>query len=85
MEVQNLYNFVLLIVLVGMIIGVGVLVLDKFAAASGITTAAGVAINATRDEVSNIATVWLGLIVTIAILAIILTLVIRSFSFGGNR
>jgi len=80
MEVGGLYQFVLLLVLVGMILGVGILVLDKFSGSSGVTTAAQTALNATRTELGTIATTWLGLIVTIAILAIILTLVIRSFA-----
>lgn len=82
MEVGDLYQFVLLIVLVGMIIGVGVLTLDRFASSSGITSTASTAINNTRTEVANIASNWMGLIVTIAILAIILGLVIRSFARG---
>ncbi len=81
LEVNQLYQFVLLIVLVGMIIGVGVLTLDKFSTSSGVTATASAAINATRAEVANIATDWLGLIVTVAILSIILFLVVRSF--GG--
>lgn len=85
MEVGGLYQFVLLIVLVGMLIGVGVLALDKFGSSSGVSTAASTAINAARDEVSAIATTWLGLIVTIAVLAIIITLVVRSFGFQGGR
>lgn len=83
MEVKNLYSFVLLVVLVGMLIGVGVLTLDKFSSATGVTAAAQTAINGARDEVSTIATTWLGIIVTIAVLAIILTLVVGSFA--GNR
>ena len=85
MEIGQLYQFVLLIVLVGMIIGVGVLTLDKFASSTGVSTKAQVAINASRDEVSGISTNWLGLIVTVAILAIILFLVIRSFGSAGQR
>ena len=85
MEVGQLYQFVLLLVLVGLIIGVGVLVLDKFAAATGVTTAAQTALNATRDEISAVSTTWLGLIVTIAVLAIILGLVISSFARGFQR
>ncbi len=84
MEVGGLYQFVLLLVLVGMIIGVGVLTLDKFSSSSGVTATASTAINNTRTEIANIASNWLGLIVTVAILAIILTLVIRSFA-GGMR
>jgi len=79
-ELGELYNFVLLLVLIGMILGVGVLVLDKFAATSSITVTAASAINDTRDAIIPIATTWLPLIVTVVVLAIILTLVIRSFS-----
>ena len=82
MEVGQLYQFVLLIVLIGMLLGVGILVLDKFAASTGVTAAAQEALNSTRDELGTIATTWLGLIITIAVLAIILVLVIRSFSQG---
>lgn len=83
MEIGQLYQLVLLLVLVGMILGVGILVLDKFGSSSGVTAAASTTINATRDAISPIATTWLPLIVTVAVLAIILTLVIRSFA--GQR
>ena len=84
MELGDLYQFVLLLVLIGMILGVGILVLDKFAATSGITATAQAAINGTRDALSPIATTWLPLIVTVVVLAIILTLVIRSFVIKGR-
>ena len=79
MEVSQLYQFVLLLVLVGMILGVGILVLDKFAATSGLTTNAVQAINDTSNAIATIPSTWLSLIVTIVVLAIILTIVIRSF------
>lgn len=85
MEVGGLYQFVLLIVLVGMLVGVGVLALDKFSSSSGVTATASSAINSSRTEVAAIASTWLGLIVTIAVLAIIITLVVRSFGFQGGR
>ena len=85
MGIGDLYQFVLVIVLVGMITGVGVLVLDEFGTATGVSSTASTAINAARDALSGIATSWLALIVTIAVLAIILGLVIRSFSLGGGR
>ena len=84
LELGQLYQFVLLIVLVGMIIGVGVLTLDKFSTSSGVTDTAGDAINATRAEIATIATSWMGLIVTLAILSIILFLVVRSFGSAGR-
>jgi len=83
MEIGDLYQFVLMLVLIGMILGVGVLILGKFGATSGITTEASTAINDTVSAMTPIATTWLPLIVTVAILAIILTLVIRSFA--GKR
>jgi len=82
MDIRDLYGFVLLLVLVGMILGVGVLVLDNFALSSGVTSTAQTAINNTRDAITPIASTWLPLIVTVAVLAIILVLVIRSFSAG---
>lgn len=77
-DVGDLYNFVLLLILVGIGIGVGVLVLDKFSTSSGITPAAIIAINASRDEISNLATQWLGIIVIVVVAAIILGIVIRN-------
>jgi MFS superfamily sulfate permease-like transporter len=84
MEIGELYQFVLILVLVGMITGVGILVLDKFSTSSGVTPAAQTALNASRDAVSSVATDWLALIVTIGVLAIILFLVIRSFVAKGR-
>lgn len=85
MELSQLYQVVLMLVLVGMILGVGVLTLDKFSSTSGITSTASLAINNTRDAITPIASNWLPLIVTVACLAIVLTLVIRSFAFGPSR
>jgi len=79
MEINELYQFVLLLVMIGMILGVGIIVLDSFSTSTGITATAGLAINNTRDAITPIASTWLPLIVTIVVLAIILTLVIRSF------
>jgi len=84
MEIGQLYQFVLLIVLVGMILGVGILVIDKFSQTSGITYTSQLALNGTRDAMAPIASTWLPLIVTISALAIIMVLVIRSFG-GAQR
>jgi hypothetical protein len=82
MDIGDLYQFVLVVVLIGMLLGVGIIVLDNFAASSGVTAPAAIAINATRAALSPIATTWLPLIVTIAVLAIVLKLVIGSFGAG---
>jgi hypothetical protein len=83
MELGDLYQLVLMLVLVGMILGVGILVLDKFSQTSGITSTANTSLVNTRDAIATVSTSWLTLIVTVAVLAIILTLVIRSF--GGRK
>jgi len=80
MEIGELYQLVLLLVLVGMILGVGVLTLGKFGSTTGITNNASKAINNTVEALMPIASDWLPLIVTVSVLAIILTLVIRSFA-----
>ena len=82
MEIGDLYQLVLMLVLIGMILGVGILVLDKFGGSSGVGADASAAINQTADALTPIASTWLSLIVTIAVLAIILTLVIKSFRGG---
>lgn len=160
MELQKLGSFVLLIVLVGMVIGVGIVTLDKFSGSTfysytnyndTITTANGTvtldkgnvtlfraiwnsttnllpaacyttdatagtitlnnqtvtcqawaatmyiiydykdydtetrsAADSVNSEVSGIASNWLGLIVTVSILAIVLFLVVRAFGIGVN-
>lgn len=85
MEIGGLYQFVLVIVLVGMLVGVGVLALDKFGSTTGITPKAATAINASRDAVGEVSITWLDLIVTIGVLAIIIGLVIGGFYFANRR
>lgn len=85
MEISQLYQLVLLVVLCAMILGVGLVVLTNFTDATGVIgTSAATAINATIDALTPIASTWLSLIVTVAVLSIILTLVIRSFATGGG-
>ena len=84
MELGSLYQVVLALVMIGMILGVGVLTLDKFSTTSGVTATAATAINNTRDALTPIASSWLPLIVTVVVLAIVITIVLRSFSFGGR-
>ena len=85
MDVSDLYQFVLLLVLIGMIIGVGIIVLDNFASSTGVTAKASTAINSTRDAITPIATTWLPLVVTVVVLAIILKLVVGSFAGQARR
>lgn len=79
MEIGQLYQFILLIVVSAMLLGVGIVALDKFGGSGGIGATASEAINDSRDALTPIATTWIPLIVTIGCLAIVLTLVIKSF------
>ena len=85
MEIGELYQFVLLLVLIALIVGVGVLVLDKFGQTSGITSSTNTTLIAAADAIGAVSNDWLSLIVTIGVLAIILTLVIRSFAVSKSR
>ncbi len=85
MELGGLYNFVLIMVIVGMLVGVGVLGLDKFAYAAGSTSNAAAAINYSRNAVAEIATNWMSLIVTIAVLALIIGLIVGGFAMYQRR
>lgn len=67
------------------VVGVGVLVQDKFATTSGVTVAAQTAINGSRDAVGAIGSTWMTLIVTIGVLALIMGLVIAGFAYMGKR
>ena len=84
MQVGELYQFVLMIVLIGLVLGVGVLVLGKLQDSSGLTAASTAVLGNTTAALASIATTWLPLIVTIASLAIILALVIRAFAAQGR-
>lgn len=80
-DIQALYGFVLGIVLIGMVIGVGIFVLAKFMAVSGLPAEAVTALNNTLLAIADIPNTWLGILVTIVILGIILYVLIRSL--GG--
>ena len=77
MELGDMYPAVLTIVLIGIVIGVGVIVLDEFGRAD-IGAAASTAVNSTRDATDDFVT-WIPVIVIIIAAAIILGLVMRSF------
>ena len=86
MELNALYNLVVMLILIGMVIGVGIVALDKFAAISGLSSTAVQAINNTITAIADIPKSWLSLIVTVTVLAIVIYLVIRGFAgyMGGG-
>jgi len=82
MGVGDLYGFVLVLVLIGILIGIGVTVLGKLAASTGVSGKAETAVNNTIDAISPIASDWLPIIVIVAVMAIILGMVL---AFRGMK
>jgi len=87
MDVNDLYQFVLVLVLVGIVLGVGLTVLSKFANTSTLQSdiVAQEAVNDTIDAIAEIPSNWLGVVVIVVVAAIILGLVLRSFGGPGAR
>ena len=85
MELGALYQFVLIIVLVAILVGVGVLIIDKFSTTSGVTSAAQASLNSGRDALTTINTSWLSIIVLVGVMAVIIGLVIGSFVMKSRR
>jgi len=85
MELGQLYQFILMLVLIGVISAVGIILLDRLGGADGVGGTASTAVNNTRDAIATIPNTWLGIIVIVGIMAVLLVLVIRSFSPGRGR
>jgi len=83
-DIGGLYQFVLALVLVGVVVAVGLIVLDKLAGTSGISSTAITALNATMKAIADIPNLWLGLLVTIVILGIILAVIINTLGNQGR-
>jgi hypothetical protein len=79
MEIKDLYGLVLMLVLIGILMGISFLILDKFQTSSGITNNAATFISNTSASIMPISTTWLPIIVVISAAAIVLSLVINAF------
>jgi len=80
MAIADLYQYILLFVLIGMVLGIGVLVLDKFMATSGMSNNSIETINGTINALKPVSTSWLPIIITVAVLAVILSLIVGAFA-----
>lgn len=82
-QLGNLYPTILALVLIGMLLGAGLLVLDKFSAA---TTAGSYARNGTDKAISalyEIPNTWLAVIIVVIIAGLIIGILVGAF--GGKR
>ena len=85
MEIGDVYKLAIVVVLIVMIVGVGILTLDKFAATTGLSAGAINALTNGSAALAEIPKTWLGLIITISVLAVIVGLVIGSFAGKATR
>ena len=83
MEVGGLYSLVLTIVLVGILVSISVIVLEKFDQSAGWGNVSNSYINGTITAITPITSTWLPIIVTVSVAAVVLVLMIRAFSGGG--
>lgn len=81
MSIGELYPAILALVLAGILLGVGLTVLGNLSTSTGITSQASSAINTSITAIGGFAT-WFTVIVVIVAAAVIIGLVIRSFSGG---
>jgi len=84
-QVSNIPQYVISFILIGLIVAVGVVVLDKFMGVSGLSAKAVDALNATIDAVTPITTDWLPILVIVAIVGVVLMLILGAFAFYGRR
>ena len=82
MGIQDIFPIALTLVLVVVVVGLGVLITDKFANTTGVTLAANTTLQAGRDAIGSLVSDWLALIVLVVAAAIIIGVLIRSFGRG---
>lgn len=88
MNLGDLYQFVIVLILIGFVVGLGIVVLDKFMGTTGLSSTAVAAINNTIVAIAEIPNTWLGLLVTAVVVILILGLIVGGlmrFGMGRNR
>lgn len=83
MQLGDLYQFVLVIIVTGFLVGVGALALANFMDSDAVSSNAQAVevINGTLMALTPIGETWMGLIVTIGILSIVMGLIIGGFMY----
>jgi type II secretory pathway component PulF len=78
-NLDTLYPAIMTFVIVGILLGVGLIVLDKFMLNIGTSSAANTSVNNTIKAIGDFSG-WFGIIVVVLAAAIILAIVIGSFA-----
>lgn len=79
MDINNMYGIILTIVLSVILLGVGLTILGNLSVSSGVTSTASEHINTSITGLGTFSA-WIAIIVLVAAAAIIITMVIKSFS-----
>lgn len=82
MEVGDIYSLIFALVIIGVLLGVGFMILGSFQSTTGLPANSVTAINQTQNALLQIPNTWLSIIVLVAVAAIVITLLVRSFA--GN-
>jgi len=82
-NIGALYPTILALVLIGMLLGAGLLVLEKFAGAMTANSAAANATNSAITSLATIPTTWLPVLVVVIIAGLIIAYLVGAF--GGKR
>ncbi len=84
-QVSNIPAYVISFVLIGLIVAVGIIVLDRFMGVAGLSATTTGAINDTINSITPITSDWLPIIVIVAIVGVLLALILGAFAFYRGR
>ena len=84
MGIGEIYGAVLTFVLVGVVLGIGIYILQKTAASSGLSSDAVAAINSTSTNLGTFGTTWIPILLIVLGAGITISLLVSSFMGKGR-
>lgn len=79
---SNLFQAVLLLVMVSIVVGLGVIVLSNMQGISGISSVAANALGNGSAAIATVSTTWLSIIVIVVVVGLIISILLASFAFN---
>jgi len=84
-NIQSLFPTVMALILVGVLMGAGLMILEKFSISMGGASAAQNATNNTIAAIGDLASTWLPIIVVVIAAGIVLAVLLGAFGGGKRR
>jgi hypothetical protein len=84
MEINMLFGFVLTLVLIGVLLGIGLTILRTMETPASMNGSASQAINETITGIRSIPKDWLSIIIIVTVASIVLVLLIRNLGGAGG-